>query len=208
MLPFFNRGAFVGDALDAVRINGAPDEIVIIDDGSTDDQSLLVLERLKSGGVVVVHEDHEGPGAARNIGVENSTGEVIFFLDSDYRVTNRHIEIALHTLIHVPGDVGFVYPDMQYFGNQQDLVVMPPYNLYTLLFRNFCCMGGLIDRAVFDSGNQFRIDLTHGHEDWDFFISLGSTGIFGAPFHGAPLLYRLLWAFPDRRRTGEGHVHP
>ncbi len=83
MLPFFNRGAFVGDALDAVRINGAPDEIVIIDDGSTDDQSRLVLERLKSGGVVVVHEDHKGPGAARNIGVENSTGEVIFFLDSD-----------------------------------------------------------------------------------------------------------------------------
>ncbi len=97
-------------------------------------------------------------------------------------MTNRHIEIALHTLIHAPEDVGFVYPDMQYFGNQQDLVVMPPYNLYTLLFRNFCCMGGLIDRAVFDSGNQFRIDLTHGHEDWDFFISLGTTGIFGAPF--------------------------
>ena len=195
VMPFFNHGPFVVDALDALRRQSRPpDEIVIVDDGSTDEQSRKALEDLRAEGVVVVHEEQKGPGAARNIGVENSTGEVIFFLDSDDLVTERHIEVALETLKHAPDDVGFVYPDMQCFGNQEDLVVMPPYNLYLLLFRNFCCMGGLIDRAVFDSGNQFRTDLTHGHEDWDFFITLGVGGIFGVPFHGAPLLYRR-WGF-------------
>jgi hypothetical protein len=194
-MPFFNHGPFIVDAVDALRRQSRPpDEIVIVDDGSTDEESKLVLERVRAEGVVVVHQEQKGPGAARNIGVENSTGEVIFFLDSDDLVTERHIEIALETLKQAPDDVGFVYPDMQCFGNQEDLVVMPPYNLYLLLFRNFCCMGGLIDRAVFDSGNLFRTDLTHGHEDWDFFITLGAGGIFGAPFHGAPLLYRR-WGF-------------
>jgi hypothetical protein len=195
VMPFFNHGPFIIDALDALRHQSRPpDEIVIVDDGSTDEQSRKALEDLRAEGVVVVHEEQKGPGAARNIGVENSTGEVLFFLDSDDLVTERHIEVALETLKRAPDDVGFVYPDMQCFGNQEDLVVMPPYNLYWLLFRNFCCMGGLIDRAVFDSGNQFRTDLTYGHEDWDFFITLGVGGIFGAPFHGAPLLYRR-WGF-------------
>ena len=195
VMPFFNHGPFVVDAFDSLRRQSRPpDEIVIVDDGSTDEESRLVLERLKAEGVLVVHQEQMGPGAARNVGVENSTGEVIFFLDSDDRVTERHIEIALEALKQAPDEVGFVYPDMQCFGTQEDLVVMPPYNLYLLLFRNFCCMGGLIDRAVFDAGNQFRTNLTHGHEDWDFFITLGVGGIFGAPFHGAPLLYRR-WGF-------------
>jgi hypothetical protein len=126
--------------------------------------------------------------------VENSSGECILFLDSDDRITERHVEVALQVLRSAPPEVAFVYPDMQFYGNERNLVVMPPYNLYLLLHRNFCCMGGLIDRAVFEAGHQFRVDLLHGHEDWDFFIRLGVNGIFGAPFHGTPLLYRR-WGF-------------
>lgn len=191
VMPFFNHGVFVGDAVDSVRKQSrAVDQIVIVDDGSTDPHSLAVLDDLRGTGVTVIRQPNQGPGAARNVGVRHTDGDAVFFLDSDDTVTERHVEIALGALADAPDDVGFVYPDMQFHGNERDLVVMPPYNLYMLLDRNFCCMGGLVDRAVFEAGHEFRADLRHGHEDWDFFISLGERGIFGRPFHGAPLLYR------------------
>jgi hypothetical protein len=191
VLPFFNHGMFVREAIDSIRAQTRPvDQIVIVDDGSTDPQSLAVLDALAATDVSVVRQTNRGPGAARNTGVQHSDGDAIFFLDSDDLVTDRHVESALRSLAGAPEEVGFVYPDMQFYGNERDLVVMPPYNLYLLLNRNFCCMGGLIDRAVFDAGNQFRADLRHGHEDWDFFITLGEHGVFGRPFHGSPLLYR------------------
>jgi hypothetical protein len=73
-------------------------------------------------------------------------------------------------------------------GNERQLVVMPPYNLYLLLHRNFCAMGGLIERAVFEEGFRFRPGQSH--EDWDFFVQLGLQGIYGHPLHEAPLRYR------------------
>jgi hypothetical protein len=190
-MPFFNHGVFVGDAVESVRKQSrAVDQIVIVDDGSTDPHSLAELDALAGTGVTVVRQSNQGPGAARNLGVRHTDGDAVFFLDSDDTVTERHVEISLGALADAPDDVGFVYPDMQFHGNERDLVVMPPYNLYMLLDRNFCCMGGLVDRAVFEAGHEFRADLRHGHEDWDFFITLGERGIFGRPFHGAPLLYR------------------
>jgi hypothetical protein len=76
-------------------------------------------------------------------------------------------------------------------------------------------MGGLIDAAVFEAGFAFRSDRLVGHEDWDFFVGLGVDGVFGLPFHGAPLGYRR-WGYSRsdgvvERRSGLAHMrelHP
>ena len=122
--------------------------------------------------------------------MQESSGEAIVFLDSDDLLSEQQVEASLEILATAEHSVGFVYPDMQFFGNERDLVVMPPYNFYLLLHRNFCGMGSLIDRSVFDAGNRFRTELVNGHEDWDFFVTLGKRGIFGTPMHGHPLRWR------------------
>jgi glycosyltransferase involved in cell wall biosynthesis len=191
VVPYFNDGPTVDETLNSLRGQTRPvDQIVLVDDGSTDASSLAVLSRLESTGITVVRQHNQGPGPARNLGVGHTDGEAILFLDSDDVVTEHHVERALAALAGAPEDVGFVYPDMQFRGNQHHLVVMPPYNLYLLLHRNFCCMGGLVDRSVFDAGFRFRTDRMTGSEDWDFFVTLGVHGIFGHPLHGAPLGYR------------------
>ena len=86
--------------------------------------------------------------------------------------------------------MGFVYPDQQFFGNRTDLAGMPSYNLYILADRNFIGTGSLVDRAVFDLGHYFRPQLVHGHEDWDYFLTLGENGIHGEGLHGEPLMVR------------------
>jgi len=204
VIPFFNDGSVVEEALDSVRRQSRPvDQVVVVDDGSTDSSSLSVLARLEDAGVTVVRQPNEGPGSARNRGVAHAHGDALFFLDSDDTVAEGHVEFALRTLAEAPDDVGFVYPDLKFTGNEDRLLVMPPYNLYLLLHRNFCGMGGLVDRAVFDAGFQFRSDGQVGHEDWDFFVTLGIHGIFGCPLHGSPLRYRR-WGYSRSDGVDEG----
>ncbi len=195
VMPFFNHGMFVGEAIDSVRSQSYPvSEIVIVDDGSSEPQSLAVLEQLEDEGIVVHRQKNKGPSTARNAGVELSSGDAVLFLDSDDRLSNGQVEQSVKALANAPAEIGFAYPDLQFFGNERDLVVMPPYNFYLLLHRNFCAMGSLIDRSVFDCGHQFREDLVSGHEDWDFFVTMGKKGVFGVPVHGVPLQWRR-WGF-------------
>jgi hypothetical protein len=216
ILPFFNHGMVVDEALHSIRRQSRPvDQTIVVDDGSTDAFSLRVLRRLEEEGVTVVRHENQGPGAARNLGVTHAEGDAILFLDSDDVVTEHHVARAVAALTEAPAEVGFVYPDMQFMGNEDQLVIMPPYNLYLLLHRNFCCMGGLIDAAVFEAGFAFRSDRLVGHEDWDFFVGLGVDGVFGHPFHGAPLGYRR-WGYSRsdgvvESRSGLAHMrelHP
>jgi len=190
-MPFYNHATFVEEAVDSVRSQTHPvHEIVLVDDGSTQSRSGEILASLAKSGVTVIHQPNQGPGTARNTGVAHSSGEAVLFLDSDDMLSNQQVETAMAALVTAPSDVGFVYPDLQFFGNQERLLIMPPYNLYLLMFRNFCAMGCLVDRGVFDAGFRFRDDRAQRHEDWDFFLSLGGAGIHGVPNHAAPLRYR------------------
>lgn len=214
VIPFFNDGAIIEEAVRSIRRQSRPvDKIVVIDDGSTDPFSLSVLARLKEDGTDVVRQQNQGPGSARNLGVAHTDGEALLFLDSDDTVADNHVELALAALADAPDDVGFVYPDLQFTGNESRLLVMPPYNLYLLLHRNFCGMGGLVDRAVFEAGFSFRSEQSVGHEDWDFFVRLGVNGIFGRPLHSSPLHYRR-WGYSrsdgvhQSGLTAARHLHP
>jgi hypothetical protein len=192
VIPFFNHGMVVEEALGALRQQSWPvHQIVVVDDGSTDSFSLNVLARLADTGVAVVRQKNGGPGSARNLGIAHTDGDAVLFLDSDDVVTEHHVRGAVTALADAPSEVAFIYSDMQFMGNERHQVVMPPYNLFLLLHRNFCSISGaLIDRSVFDAGFRFRSDLLAAHEDWDFFITLGLGGLFGLPLHESPLGYR------------------
>ena len=115
---------------------------------------------------------------------------------------DRHVEFAVAALAGAEDEVGFAYPDQQCFGNLDYLAVMPPYNLYLLLFRNFCGTASLVDRSVFDKGHWFNEELVHGHEDWDYFLTLGKNGVIGVPFHGSPVRWRR-WGYSRSDGIGE-----
>lgn len=192
VVPFFNHGAFVEEAVaSARRQTHAVDRVIVVDDGSTDKHSLDVLRQLEAdGSVEVVRQANQGPSAARNRGVEISSADAVLFLDGDDRVPKDYVEAAVAALATAGTAVGFAYPDQQCFGTLDDLAVMPPYNLYVLANRNFAGTGCLIDAAVFAEGHRFREDVRHGHEDWEFYLRLGLSGIWGVDFHDAPVQWR------------------
>jgi glycosyltransferase involved in cell wall biosynthesis len=84
IIPTFNRAKFLEEALrSALGQKGSPDEveIIVVDDGSTDDTGQIL--RSLPGTIRYIRSDHRGVSAARNLGIAESGGEWIAFLDSD-----------------------------------------------------------------------------------------------------------------------------
>ena len=84
--PTYNSQGFIGDTLKSViHQTYAPDEIVIVDDGSTDNtvQIIRAIEKTSLVRIRLIEGKHAGPGAARNLGVNEAKNEWIAFIDSD-----------------------------------------------------------------------------------------------------------------------------
>jgi glycosyltransferase involved in cell wall biosynthesis len=82
VIPAYNGGTQLDECLNALmRLGTAPSEIIVVDDGSTDGS----IKRAAGHGVVRILETsgRQGPAAARNIGAQAATGDILFFLDAD-----------------------------------------------------------------------------------------------------------------------------
>ena len=86
VIPTFNRGAVVSRAIDSVlRQTLLPSEIIVVDDGSTDN-TLDIVNKIKSKTnlkikIIPLSNSFGGPSKARNVGIDNSIGDYLFFLD-------------------------------------------------------------------------------------------------------------------------------
>ena len=82
IIPTYNRAHVLRDAVDSVLAQSLSDyEILVVDDGSTDDTASLLAQY--GGRIRFVYQENAGPAAARNRGLEMARGRFIAFLDSD-----------------------------------------------------------------------------------------------------------------------------
>ena len=83
VITAYNSEAFIAEAISSVLEQTYPvDEIVVVDDGSSD-QTRMIIESFAPQGVRYVYQENRGPGAARNTGIQATCGEIIAFLDAD-----------------------------------------------------------------------------------------------------------------------------
>lgn len=94
IIPTFNRKDMVLRAIKSVLAQSVPiHEIIVVDDGSTDQTSKAIAEHFPTVTILVTQQ--LGPGNARNVGAQNADGDVLFFLDSDDLWHENHIEALL-----------------------------------------------------------------------------------------------------------------
>lgn len=106
IIPCFNRVGLLANTLQSLLSQTLPaDEIIVVDDGSTDGSS-GVAEAFGAP-VRVIRQANAGPAAARNRGFHESSGEFIHFFDSDdLALPNKH-EVQLHALERSGADIAY-----------------------------------------------------------------------------------------------------
>jgi len=103
IIPTHNRAHLVSDAINSVLDQNATNctlEIIVVDDGSTDDTRQVVSSFGES--VKYVYQKNQGAGAARNRGIDEATGDWISFLDSDDRWLPDKLSLQFKVLESFP----------------------------------------------------------------------------------------------------------
>lgn len=96
IIPVYNCGEYIGATLKSVINQDFKDyEIIVIDDGSTDDSLEIIHETLRNGSVRyrVVHQENAGVSVARNNGIKIAQGNYLVFIDGDDIVMENHLSI-------------------------------------------------------------------------------------------------------------------
>ncbi|MFA8342134.1 MAG: glycosyltransferase family 2 protein [Rhodothermaceae bacterium] len=88
IVPTFDRSEEIQELLASLTTQTLPEnefEILIVDDGSTDDTESVISNFIKNSKLNIrfLKQDHKGPGEARNLGMQNADGEYFIFVDSD-----------------------------------------------------------------------------------------------------------------------------
>ena len=193
VLPCFNDGRYLPDCLASLRTQTWPNlEILVVDDASTDPGTIEFLAELEQAADVTVlrMEVNGGPSRARNAALERVTGRYVLPVDADNMLLPDAVERLVAQLSEAGEDVGFIYPNVQYFGGRRDYFEAPEYNLAALLVGNTCDTCSLFDGELIARGLRFADDIRLGHEDWDLVLQLAEQGVRGEAARYPTLLYR------------------
>jgi len=114
VIPTYNNAALLRETLDGIGRQSCQDlEIIVVDDGSTDDTAEVV--RRHDPNIRYAFQPNQGPAAARNRGVALAQGEFIAFCDHDDVWNERHLESLLAVFAAHPA-AAMVFDDAQYYG--------------------------------------------------------------------------------------------
>src|SRR3990167_3565180 len=105
IIPCYNMQEFLSDSIESVLTQTVkPHEILIIDDGSTDN-SLVIAKSYEAQGVKVISQVNKGLASARNTGLMNATGDYILPLDSDDMFLDTCIEKITKVIEETNADI-------------------------------------------------------------------------------------------------------
>ena len=182
IMPLFNKAPYVRKALESVVCQSFRDfELIVVDDGSSDDSFLVAKSFLEKENVVhqLLHQDNAGVSTARNNGVAVSHGEYLCFLDADDWWESTFLE-KMDKLIRDYPDAGIFGTNYFYVKNERRKVCVT--GIHTGYF-DYCAAyadtlkmplwtGAVsVPRVVFDEMGGFRSELTLG-EDFDLWIKI------------------------------------
>jgi len=177
VIPCYNQGKYLEEAVESVLNQTFQDfEIIIVDDGSTDDSTKNVLKNYQKPKTKVIHTDNKGLASARNRGIQEAKGEYILPLDADDKIGREYLEEAVK-ILDKNRDIGIVYCEAVYFGAQDGLLILPEYSLEKILTKNIIFCSALFRKQHWEIVGGYNINMVYGLEDWDFWLSLIELGL-------------------------------
>jgi len=191
VIPCYNMGRFLAESVASVLAQGhdGPLDIVIVDDGSTDDTAAFVAALAADGlPVRFVRQDNRGPGAARNRGIAEARHDLLAFIDADDLWHADKLRRQLPALLAEP-ERDFV------LGHQRTFTLRPgaaegsrDYELHPPQFI-FLVGCGLYRRRTFERVGLFDETMRYS-EDTDWFFRCREANLAYLVLPDVTVLYR------------------
>ncbi len=203
VIPFYNLGDYLEDTLRSLSdLQDVPHEILVVDDGSDDPNSIQKVEELREQfSFRLVRTENQGLASSRNMGAMQARGEFLAFLDADDRVDVAYYRRALDVLQSYP-DVSFVGCWAEYFGAATGY--WPTWNPeppYALAHNPLNTSALVYRRAVFLRYGLNDPQFRHGLEDYDSLLSLLENNCRGVSIPDPYFKYRVRHGSMLRRMT-------
>jgi glycosyltransferase involved in cell wall biosynthesis len=196
VIPTYNYAQYLPDSLEsAISQTYAPYEIIVIDDGSTDETPEVIEPYLSNAKVRYLRTENCGVSAARNKGIELSKSDLIAFLDADDTWVPEKLELQLPLFNN--NSVGVVYSLRRPFNEQgpikgyKHVDVFRGHVLQRLMMHNFISMSSaIVRRECLERAGLFDVQLSQG-EDMDLWLRIAGEG-YEFDYVNRPLVnYRL-----------------
>ena len=173
IMPCYNDGQYIEEALYSLRAQTYLNwELIVIDDGSDEPETLRVLEQLEEMPYVrLLHTNHVRPAGARNAGIRAARGTYILPLDADDTIEPTYMEKAVRILNENPS-VGVIYCRADLFGEQSGPWYLPDYSLRAMLQDNIVFVTSMFRREDWERVGGFNTNMHAGMEDYDFWLSI------------------------------------
>lgn len=176
IIPCFNDGALLGGAL-ASLAGQEPLELVVVDDASTEPDTLAALREIEASGVRVVrHAVNRHLSAARMTGLAETSAPYVYPLDADDEAVPGALG-AMADRLDTVADAAAVVGDYEEFGTRELLRAVPPtLDPYGVAYTNEYPPTALFRRTVLERVGGWRVGL-RGYEDWDLWMALAEHGM-------------------------------
>ncbi len=176
IIPCYKQGEYLEEAVQSVLGQTYQDfEIVVVDDGSTDEETIQILEKYNQPKTTLIRTSNQGLANARNNGIEACTGKYILPLDADDKIGSTYLEKAIHVL-EANESIGIVYCKAEFFGEATGAWELPAYRFPDILLDNMIFCTAMFRRSDWAKVNGYNPNMIYGWEDYDFWLSLIELG--------------------------------
>ena len=187
LIPCYDDGATVSEAVDSIS-EDEPVEVVLIDDGSRDPQTVAVLDDLAASGTVrLIRQANSGVAAALRAGTAAATAPYVFILNSDDLAEPGALAV-LGDALDADTGVDFAFGWIHFFGDVDFVARQPAWNPWILLHANRWAISSLYRRDALDAVGGVP-DGT-AYEDWDLLLGLAEQDRRGLLVPRVVLHYR------------------
>ena len=180
--PYYNAGKYFEQTYTCVMNQSFPYfEWLIVDDGSTDTESIEVLSNLaeRDARIRVLCRENGGQAAARNTGIQNSSTEIIVPLDADDLIEPTFLELLWFALEKNPY-AAWAYTDSVGFGDLQYLWKQP-FSASRMKTENLLVCTAAIRKSWLDRAGGYAESKQLYDEDWELWLRLLALG--AKPLH-------------------------
>lgn len=194
VITYYNLGKYLPETLEsALATEYSKTEIIIINDGSTDEVSKKVLKDIENRNnpkIRIINIPNGGLSNARNVGAAEAKGEFIAFLDADDVVFPQFYSKAVD-ILKTYDNISFVYSWVRYFDATNEM--WPTFNTEFpyLMGMNMTTPLVVVKKCDFLNSGLNRIEMEYGMEDFDSWVSMCASGLSGVSIPEILVKYRV-----------------